>query len=76
MPCIPRPRLSVSELIGVVLTKLATPISHSFVRQGHTTFCHQLFNISVTQAKTEIQPDTMADALCRKPMALVQVGCR
>jgi hypothetical protein len=34
------------------------------------------FNISVTQAKTEIQPDTLADNLCRKPMALVQVGYR
>jgi hypothetical protein len=46
VPCIPRPRPSVSELIGEVLTKPATPLPHRLVRQDDAVLGHELFNIS------------------------------
>jgi hypothetical protein len=74
LPGIPRPRPSLSEVIGVVWTALATPGPHRFVRQEDAALGPALFNRSGTQAQPAVQPDTMADELCRKPLALVQVG--
>jgi hypothetical protein len=56
------------------LSKLATPIAHGFIRQDHAAFGHELFDIAIAETEAEIQPDTVADDLCREPMTLIEAG--
>jgi hypothetical protein len=54
--------------------ELPAPAAHGFMREDDAAGGHQLFAISVAQAETEVEPDTVADDLGRKPMALIEVG--
>jgi hypothetical protein len=72
VPFIPWPGTPVPELMGMGLPKLPAPIPHGFVRENDATCGHQFFGVPVTEAETKVQPDTVADDLCRKPMALIQ----
>jgi hypothetical protein len=56
------------------LPELAAPIAHSLVRQDDAALGHQLFDVTVAETEAKVQPDTVADNLCRKPMALIPVG--
>jgi hypothetical protein len=71
MPLIARPGPSAPQLIGVGLPEFPAPIAHSFVRQQNAAFCQELFDITVAQAKANIQPHAVADDLCWEAMALI-----
>jgi hypothetical protein len=64
----------VTQLIGIGLPKPPAPTPHRFISEDDAMFGHQLFDIAVVQAEVEGEPDTGADHLYRKPMALIQVG--
>jgi hypothetical protein len=74
VPFITRSRAPAAELMGIRLPKFSTPRPHRLIGEDDAAFGHQLFNISVAQAEAEVEPDTVADNLCRKPMTLIQDG--
>jgi hypothetical protein len=63
MPCVPRPRTSASPLIGILLPELQTPLPDRFVRHNDARGEQELFDTALAEAKTEVQPDTIADDL-------------
>ena len=75
MPLIARPGPSAPQLIGRGLPELPAPIAYRFVRQQNAAFCHELFDVAVAEAKTEVEPDTVADDFGREPVARIRVGC-
>jgi hypothetical protein len=36
-----------------------------------TAFSHELFDIPIAQAEAKVEPDAVADNLCREPMAFI-----
>jgi hypothetical protein len=74
MPPIPRAGVLAAELMGIGLPELWAPIAHGFIGQDDAPFSHQLLDIAIAQAEAEVQPDAVADDLCREPMALIQVA--
>jgi hypothetical protein len=74
VPRVPRSGPSAPQLIGIRLPKLPAPVTHRFIGQGDAACGHELFDIAVAETEAEIQPDAVTDDLCRKPMALIQVG--
>jgi hypothetical protein len=75
VPLVARSGTSAAQLVGIRPPEHPAPIPHRLIRQNDTAFGHQLFDVSVTQAEAEIQPDTVADDLGWEPMALVGIGC-
>jgi hypothetical protein len=76
VPFVSRSGPAAAQLIGIGLAEFATPIPHSFVRQGDPAFSHQLCDVTVAQAKAKVEPDAMTDDLRWEPMALVEIGNR
>ena len=74
MPLIARLGPSALQLVGTGLSKLSTPIPHRFIGQGQTALGHQLFDVAVAEAESEVEPNTVANNLCGKPMAPIRVG--
>jgi hypothetical protein len=66
MPLITALGTPVSQLIGIRLPELQTPLTDGFIRDKDPTGEQQLFDIAIAQAETEIEPDRMADDLDRK----------
>jgi hypothetical protein len=58
------------ELMGIRLTDLAVPLPKRFVGHCDAACTQQLLNISVAEAKAEIQPDAVADELGREAVML------
>jgi hypothetical protein len=52
-----------AELIRVLLPKLPASLTDRFVRHNDSTSEPELFDIALAEAKTEVQPDIMADDL-------------
>jgi hypothetical protein len=67
-------RPSVSELIAVLLAKFPAPLADSLIRHDDASCKEQLFDVSIAEAKTEIQPDAVADDLRREAIVLITVG--
>jgi hypothetical protein len=74
VPLIAGPRTAATELIGVLLTELATPLANRLIRHGHATFTQELFHIPDAQTESEVQPDGVADNLHRKAVILIFGG--
>jgi hypothetical protein len=76
MPRVPRSGLSMAQLMGIRLPERPAPVPHGFVGQDDTTFGHERFDIPITQAKAEVQPDTVADDLGWEPMTRIRIRGR
>jgi len=74
MPLVTGSGTPAPEVIGILLPKLAAPLADGFVGHHNPTCKEQLFDVAVTQAEAEVQPDTMADNLRREAVVLVAVG--
>jgi hypothetical protein len=59
VPLIGRPGASPLQCIRISLPKLPAPIPHGFVGQDNAAFGRQLFDVPVTEAAAEIQPDAV-----------------
>jgi hypothetical protein len=73
VPFIARPGTPPSELIGVLLAELPAPFADGLIRDDHSTFEEELFDIAVTEAEPEVEPDPMADDLPGETVVLVAV---
>jgi hypothetical protein len=71
VPLVARLGMPPRELIGIRLAKLAAPLPNGFVGPCDAVCKQQLFNIAITEAETEIEPDRVADSLRREAMILV-----
>ena len=74
MPLITRPGTPATQLVGVLLAKLATPPADGFVGDDDTADEQELFHVTMAQRKAEIQPDGMADDLTGESMTFVEIG--
>ena len=63
VPCISRLGATSTQLIGILLAELETPLAHCFVGHDDTTFGQQLFYVAVAQVEAIVQPDGVADDL-------------
>ena len=61
MPDVAAARAATANFIGVGLSEFQTPLPHRFIGDDDPTLCKKLFNITETERKTEIQPDSMAN---------------
>jgi hypothetical protein len=74
VPCVPRSRTSASPLIGILLHELQTPLTDRFLRHNDPRGEQELFDIALAEAKTEVQPDTIADNLRGEAVVFRAVG--
>src|SRR5712692_9772394 len=65
---------AATELISILLAKLATPLANGFIGHDHAAFTQQLFDIAEAQAEPEVQPYRVADDFDRKPVILIFGG--
>ena len=56
---------------GVQCAKLDTPKANSFSGHSDASLCEQIFNISVTEIESVVEPDGVTDDVWRKSVALV-----
>ena len=73
VPCVPRSRTSASQLIGILFPKLQPPLTDRFVRHNKPMGEQEPFDIALAQAKTAVQPDTMADDLRGEAVMFIAV---
>ena len=73
VPPVARSGTPAAQLVGVGLPALAAPLADGLIRDDHSTFEEELFDIALAQAEAVVQPDTMADDLGRKLMVFIQV---
>jgi hypothetical protein len=71
VPFVAWPGMPAAQPIGIGLAKFPAPIPHGFLCQQDTAFSHELFDIPIAQAEAKVEPDAVADNLCREPMALI-----
>src|SRR5712692_3649390 len=74
VPLVARPPAPVTELIGVVLPKLPTPLADRFVGHGDAAFEQEFLHVAVAQGEAIVEPDPMADDFTGKAMVLVMRG--
>ena len=75
VPLVARSGTPPLELIGVLLAKFPAPLADGLIRDDHSAFEEELFDIAVTEAEPLIQPDPMADDLPGETVVLVAVRC-
>ena len=61
MPFITARGTTTAQFVGVGLPKFEAPLPHRFIGHDDPALGHELFDITKTQRKTEIQPHTVAN---------------
>ena len=74
MPLVTRPGSPPPHLVGEARTELQTPLPDALVRDDHTAFAQQQFDVPKAQTEYVVQPDRVADQLSREAVAIVWVG--
>jgi hypothetical protein len=76
VPGVAQTSLPSPERPGVFDTKLPTPLSDGFVADGDAPLCQRIFHISEAQAKSVVEPNSVADDIRWKSIAAIsgQVG--
>jgi hypothetical protein len=67
-----RLRATATQLIGVVLPKLLTPLPDGFMRHGDAALEQEFLHIAVAQGEPIVKPDAVADDVAEKAVALVE----
>jgi hypothetical protein len=60
---------TATQLVRILLAKLPTPLTNSFIAQHDTSGGHELFHITVAEGETIVEPDRVRDDLGRKSIA-------
>jgi hypothetical protein len=68
MPLVARLRMPSPELIRILPTTFATPLTNRFSGHRHSTFWQELYYIPEAEAEAKVQPHGMADDLGGKTM--------
>ncbi len=62
-PLVARLGSSTSELIGILLTKLPTPLPDRLVGHSDATLSQEFFNITIAEAEAKVKPNRVRDDL-------------
>jgi hypothetical protein len=73
-PFVTRPRPSALEPIGIVLPKLQTPLTDSFIGHVDAAFEQELLHVAVAQLKAIVEPDPVTDDFAGKAVIFVALG--
>jgi hypothetical protein len=71
VPDIAQAALSFFKLTRIGRSKLLTPLTNGFIRDGDTTFRESFFNFAEAKAEPMGEPDGVADNFRRKTVTLV-----
>ncbi|EFH80779.1 hypothetical protein Krac_1400 [Ktedonobacter racemifer DSM 44963] len=71
MPLVSWPCAATLQLMSICLTEVEAPLTDCFVGEYDSTLCHELFDITETERKTEVQPHAMTDNHGRKAIPFV-----
>jgi len=71
VPDVAQATLPAPEYTGVFGTELSAPLSNGLVGDYDPALCQQILNISEAQAKSMIEPNSMADDIRRKSMSVI-----
>jgi len=74
MPFVARLRTPPPQPIGVVLSKLPTPLADGFVGHHDAALEQELFYVAVAQGEAIGEPDPVADDFARTAVVLVTFG--
>jgi hypothetical protein len=74
VPLVSRPWSAASQAARECLAELLAPLTNGLIRDNDATFSEQQLNISQAEAEHVIQPDSLADDLGWKAMAVMRVG--
>ena len=74
MPFITSLYTLLTQLIGILLAELPTPLAYRFIAQYDAASGHKFFHIAITKRESKVQPYSMADNLDGKAMALIGGG--
>jgi hypothetical protein len=73
MPLVTQPRTTAPQLIGLPSAELVAPLANRFICHRETACKQQLFDITITQVETAVEPDRVADDLDWEAMVLIAV---
>jgi hypothetical protein len=76
VPLVPGPWSAVAHVVGEALAELLAPAPHGLVGDDNAPLSKKQLNIPQTETERMIQPDSMADDLGGKAMAVVGVAWR
>ena len=71
--CVSIARVLAAQALGDLRPKLDAPEADRFTADGNTPFGEEVFDISVAQTESTVQPNGVTDDLGRKPVSLVDV---
>jgi hypothetical protein len=74
MPLVARTGPSAPQLVGILLSKLATPLPDGFVGDGDTPFEQEFLHVTGIQAKATGELYGMTNDFGRKAMILGEIG--
>jgi hypothetical protein len=74
MPLVTGPRTTAAQAFGKALAKFLAPAPNGLIGDDDATLGQQELNIPQAEAEHVIQPDSMADDLGGKAMAVARVG--
>ena len=63
--------LSTNQVPGIFCTEFDAPESDSFVTNGNNAFGEQVFDISMTEIESEVEPDRAVDDIGRESVTFV-----
>ena len=64
--------MSPFETTSVSITKFDTPESDGFVADSDTSFREQIFDITIAQVESLVEPHRVTDDVGRKPVTLIK----
>jgi hypothetical protein len=73
MPLVPGPWPAVVQTVGKVLTEFLAPTPNGLIGDDNATFIQKKLNVPQAETEQVIQPDSVADDLGGKAMAVVRV---
>ena len=74
VPLVPGPRPAAAQAVGKALTEFPAPAPHGLIGDDNAPLRQKQLNITEAEAEHVIQPDSMANNLGGKAMAVVWVG--
>ena len=74
VPFVPGLRATATQAVGIILPKLPTPLTDSFMGHGDATLAQEFLHVAVAQGEAIVKPDAMTDNFTGKAVVLVSLG--
>jgi hypothetical protein len=71
VPLVARSGTPPPELVGVLLAKFPAPLADGLIRDDHSPFEEELFDIAIAEAEAKVEPDAVADDFRGKAVVFV-----